>query len=84
MPPPYVVRARSRLPSFAVIDRYRAVVDGMALRWMFNRAIHMQKCRAGRQEREFSIINIRLNPVERGYRANAYKFNNRKDDAVFQ
>ena len=33
--------------------------------------------------REFSIINTRLNTVERGYQAKVYKFNNRKDDAVF-
>jgi len=32
---------------------------------------------------EFSIINIRLNTAKRGYQAKAYKFNNRKDDAVF-
>jgi hypothetical protein len=34
-------------------------------------------------KREFSIINISLNMVERGYQAKVYKFNNRKDDAVF-
>jgi hypothetical protein len=32
--------------------------------------------------REFSK-HIRLNTVDRGYQAKVYKFNNRKDDAVF-
>jgi hypothetical protein len=28
--------------------------------------------------------HIRLNTVERGYEAKVYKFNNRKDDALFK
>jgi hypothetical protein len=54
-------RAPSRLASWAVIDRYRAVVDGMTLRRMFNRATEMPR-RPTR--REFSIIK-RVRPVGR-------------------
>jgi hypothetical protein len=55
--------------------------DGMALCRMLIRAIHTQTLPRSPTRREFSIINIRFNTVERGCQAKVYKFNNRKDDA---
>jgi hypothetical protein len=84
LPPPYVVRS----PAVAAgeLGCYRQVSrcggwHGLASDVQQRHSHAEMPPRPTR--REFSIINIRLNTVERGYQAKAYKFN-RKDDAVFR
>jgi hypothetical protein len=58
-------------------------VDGTALYRMLNRAFHAQTLPRSPTRREFSIINLRLHRSKEATKAKVYKFNNRKDDAVF-